>query len=321
LSDELNSEQVASSLLHLDGSGCSGSDSKCDVSKAVGAEVQSATMARTAVVLVPGIFYDCVEPPIIPFVSLAKVAENGGVEAALGRLSESSKLASVTFPPIGWRMASADNAAVISRHLIAIAANPSITDIYVFAYSKGVVDSLLALVSLETSGRLSPKVKAFVSLAGVVMGSDLADSGGPLYRLASPAFQASTCKPSSNGREVEDLKRGVRQSWLARNALPESVQLFSVAAYTSREETHPLLRSLFDAIEPVDPRNDGQVAATLALLPKSSLIAFVSSDHWRFVLALEEHPSRLVRSYFSGNGFPREAFFRALIRFVESESR
>jgi len=321
LAHELNSDQVASSLLHLNGFECPASDSRCAVRKTVDTEVQSAKRASTAVVLVPGIFYDCFGPPIVPFVSLSNAAEDGALDAALARLKESSTLASVTFPPIGGRMASADNASVIIRHLLSIAENPDITDIYVVAYSKGVADSMQALVELEAAGKLPAKVKAFVSLAGAVMGSDRADSGAPLYQFISAAFQGSTCKPSSSGKEVTDLTPRVRQAWLASNELPASIQMFSVAAYTSREKTHPLLRGSFDEILPVDPRNDGQVAASLALLPRSSLVALVNSDHWRFVLSLEEHPSWLVRSYFSGYKFPRKEFFRALIRFVQAESQ
>lgn len=321
LADELRSEELADALLHMDGVVCRGSNSTCDNSRAVGTQLQPTSFARTAVVLVPGIFYDCIGAPFIPFLSLANAAQPEGVEAALGQLKESAKLASVTFTPIGGRMASADNAAVISQHLTSIAQDPHITSIFIFAYSKGVADSMQALVSLNSAGKLSPKVKAFVSLAGAVMGSDRADSGTSLYRLISPGLQASTCKPSSSGQEVTDLSRGVRQSWLASNTLPASVQMFSVAAYTSRDRTHPLLRGSFDAITPLDPRNDGQVAASLAMLPSSSLVAHVNSDHWRFVLALEEHPSWLVRRYFSEYEFPREAFFRALVRFVQAEER
>lgn len=318
-SHELSDPHAAASLLHLPPPGCATDQVNCNDTTSTDLLRSPSSPKSTAVVLVPGIFFDCMGPPLIPFISPQHTQTGKTRQTALDELKALSGLATVTIAPIGGRLSSAENAKAIIQELLSVAENSTVTDIVVIAYSKGVADSLNALVQLESAGKLPPKVKAFVSLAGAVMGSDRADGSFALYQFLSIGFLASTCKASSHGQEVIDLTRSARQSWMASTELPASVKWFSVAAYTSREKTHPLLRSSFDAMAPNELRNDGQVATSLTIIPASTLVAFVNSDHWEFVLPLEEHPSKLIRGYFSSYQFPRAAFFRSLVRFVHAD--
>jgi hypothetical protein len=74
-----------------------------------------------------------------------------------------------------------------------------------------------------------------------------------------------------------------------------------------------------DDLSEIDPRNDGQVIESDAILPHSTLIGEVRSDHWIYVLPLAQHPKLIVRGFVSDRPFPRAALFRAMVRYVTDE--
>jgi hypothetical protein len=94
------------------------------------------------------------------------------------------------------------------------------------------------------------------------------------------------------------------------------VRAYSVVAHTSLERTSPGLQGFYRVLARTDARNDGQVLSADAILPGSTLLAEADSDHWTFLLPLRGHPRLLVRSLAADLPYPRQEFFRALLRTV-----
>ncbi len=91
--------------------------------------------------------------------------------------------------------------------------------IVVIGYSKGVVDTLHALAMLQRDGGVPPKLTALVAVAGVVMGTPLADFYQPVYDVVSPWVTPFECTPSRGG-DMDSLTRRARLAWLAANPPP-----------------------------------------------------------------------------------------------------
>lgn len=65
-------------------------------------------------------------------------------------------------------------------------------------------------------------------------------------------------------------------------------------------------------------RNDGQVVATDATIPGSTLLGYANSDHWGIALTTEvEHPVLLARA--DPTAFPLEQLLVAVVTFVADD--
>jgi hypothetical protein len=77
------------------------------------------------------------------------------------------------------------------------------------------------------------------------------------------------------------------------------------------------LRSSYDQLALVDPRNDSQVVFHDALVPGGALLGYLNADHWAVALPFNrEHPV-LANTLITRNAFPREVLLEAIARFVE----
>jgi hypothetical protein len=178
-------------------------------------------------------------------------------------------------------------------------------------YSKGTVDILEFLV---TYPELAQDVAAVVSFGGPVFGSPLAVDAERYYRhLPADAF-SEFCEPGDGG-VFTSLLPHVRQQWMAAHPLPQHVRYFSVAAFTTRDHLSRGLRHSWHELATVDERNDGQVALQDALIPGSTLLALVNSDHWDLAIALEAQVPYLS-SRPSERQFPRDVLFESVLAYV-----
>ena len=270
-------------------------------------------LESTAVLIVPGTFGECIADQALPFMDQPPapgIPPDGeayaGMRAALGV----SVLRAI---PVGGRAGTPANARVIAAALRQQADDPSIESILLVAYSKGVADALEALATLERSGQRPTKVRALISVAGAVMGSPLAQRYARLYRSVGAMLPLTDC-PYHGGAELESLTPERRSAEMAALPPMPGLALFSVAAFTDHERVSRGLRHFHAVLSAIDARNDGQLLLPDALLPRSTLLAVVDADHWRFVLPLSQAHSTLLRGLASPEPFPREAFFRALVR-------
>lgn len=265
------------------------------------------------VLVIPGMFGDCFDVQSLPF-------SDGAIRQPPANYTQGyeiyrQSLGSVRALQVNGRASSASNAVRIAAALHAEAQRADVASIVLVAYSKGVPDTLMALDALQGDGGSLAKVRALVSVSGVVLGTPVADRYEGLYDALGAAFTPFGCSPSAGG-EVASLTVRERLPALARQRLPRHLKLYSVVAYTGRSEVGAALQPFYDQLAVLDAINDGQLIAGWSVLPGSKLLAEVKSDHWTYVLPLARHPNLLIRSMAAPVEFPREAFFRALVKVV-----
>jgi hypothetical protein len=277
----------------------------------------AAHAAHSAVLIVPGLFGDCVSAQSVPFgdgemrSAARSPTEAYARYAALG-------LHTLRMVPLPGRANAADNGARLAEAVRAETARTGVRRLVLVGYSKGVTDTLHALVQLEAERTLPRVPISLVSVAGLVHGSLLVQQYERLYETLLPSGALLDCTPS-DGRELRDLTPEAMAAWWQRHRLPRSVRTYSVTAHAPREETAPALRPFHDTLAVIDTRNDGQLIAPHALLPGSVWLAEARSDHWGIALPLDRHPSAPLRALASQRAYEREALLTALLWWVIGE--
>ncbi len=274
--------------------------------------------ASTAVLIVPGFLGDCVAHQSLPFGDgVPRPAERGRTEA-YANYSDLG-LHSIQVLALPGRARSAANGELIAQALRSQAEVPGVQRIVVVAYSKGMTDMLYALEVMATSGGVPEALRAVVSVAGVVMGSPLAPQFAALYQHLSPLLELFDCS-ASDGNELEDMQPATRAGWLGAHPPARSLSYYSITAFAAPDEVSPALKPMYSMLGGPESRTDGQLLASDTVLPGSVLLAQVRSDHWDLALPLDRHPNPLIRTLAVGRSFPREALFRASLRWVISDS-
>jgi len=277
----------------------------------------AARAASTVVLVVPGLFGHCVQSQSVPFGDgLVRSAERSRTEAY--RQYDDLGLHTIRLAALPGRGRVGDNGRELAAQIRAEAARAGVERIVLIGYSKGVADAMQALVLLHAEGGVPPQVTALVSVAGLVMGSTLAERYDGLYEALAPKGAFLDCSPS-DGHELTDLSHAQRVAWLASNPLPTGLRYYSVVAFASSAETAPALRALRASLAAIDARNDGQIVARDAIVPGSSLLAEARTDHWGVALPRDRHPWAPVRALAASRAYPREALFRSIVWWVVGE--
>lgn len=179
-------------------------------------------------------------------------------------------------------------------------------------HSKGAVDILHFIVDYPQVAR---RVAAVVSVAGAINGSPVAFKLDDIYHDLARNLLSGRCNTGDDGA-LESLRPSLSLSWLAANPLPESVQYFSLAALTTRDNINTLLKAGYDLLWIYSPRNDGLLLITDQLIPGGKLLGYANSDHWSVVLPLEDKNFLLSETVQAPQKFPRKVLLQALILFV-----
>lgn len=272
--------------------------------------------AGTSVLVVPGLFGDCVDDQSVPFGDGRRRARAEQREAAYAGHADLG-LHGIRLIPLPGRRSSEFNGRVLAEEIRREAARPGVERIVLVAYSKGTVDAQLALAELHRAGQL-PRRLALVSVVGPVLGTPLADHFEALYDAVSGHVDPFGCSPS-DGAELASITRRERLRWLQANPPVPGPRYHSVVAHASASEMAAPLQLTHALLRRQDPHNDGQVLAADAVLPNGTLLAVARSDHWDVALPRDRHPDAWVRSLASGRAYPREALFRALIRWAVAD--
>lgn len=275
--------------------------------------------AATAVLVVPGLFGDCLVAQAVPFGDGVLRTPARSPTEAYAQYADLG-LHSIRMLPLPGRSSAAANGERIAQAIHAVAADPAVAHIVLVSYSKGTTDAMHALAALRAQGAVPVKLAALVSVAGVVMGTPLADRYEAVYDALSPHFRPFDCA-SSEGGDMASLTRRERGPWLAANPLPAGPAYYSVVAHAQPAQMALPLRAGGKLLASVDPRNDGQVIASDAILPGSVLLAQANADHWDLALPRERHPDAAMRAMTSGRAYPREALFRAMLIWVVGSER
>ena len=209
----------------------------------------------------------------------------------------------------------AHNAAIVARTLEAVPADGR--RLVLLGYSKGAADAMAALVRYPRAAR---RVDAFVTLAGAVGGSPLAEVVPGWIETLIDLFPGTRCDPGDDGA-LADLRPRARQAALARWPDPPPVPLvFSLAAFVPRAETSRLLRPFHARLAAADPRNDGQLLWTDQLVPGGTLLAYLRGDHLAVAVPVARRLPWL-RVQVDRNAYPRAALLEAILRFTAERLR
>lgn len=256
--------------------------------------------AAIRLVIVPGIFGECVAKRVLPF------------QDAEAHLREHHGL-----PPIEWinvsgRSGSAANARTIAEWLKAHP-TPAGQRLVLLGYSKGATDLI------ETIGRYPDAIRpgtAIVGVAPVVAGTPIADKGESLYAaLAGLPFPG--CKPGDEGG-VSSLTRRERLAWLAAHPLPASLRYYSLPAFARKAQVSAALRPFYAQLASHDERNDGQVLFQDAIIPGSRILGYANADHWAVTLPMREgYPA--FAAALNHNAYPRTVLLEAILQTVEAD--
>lgn len=277
----------------------------------------TARRARTAVLIVPGLFGDCLGPYSIPFGDGAPRPGPVDEGAAYSRFADLG-FAWIRKVPLPGRSSSAANGAALATAIRTAAADEGIDAIILVAYSKGVADALQALAELASDDRRSAPVVALVSVAGTVLGTPIADEFEGLYRLVGTRVRPLDCG-ASDGQEIASVTRAQRIAWLAANPPPPDIAYYSIVAHTAPALMAPGLRTPARWLDRFDVRNDGQVLTADAILPGGALLAEARTDHWGVALPRDADDRWLARTLGSAAPYPRDVLLRATLRWVDAQ--
>lgn len=202
------------------------------------------------------------------------------------------------------------NAQIIAEALRKAVAGGDERPFILVGYSKGATD---ILVALQQHPDLLPYTAAFVSVAGAVGGSPVAEhtSGSTMAALRHSPY--GDCA-DSDGTVLESLHPARRHAWLADN-LPLSVPTYSLVTAPEPERVSRALRSSYKLLGAVHPINDGALLHWDQLMPGSTLLGYVNADHWAVTVPIEVDDIPLG-DFLVRNGFPRTRLWLAIADFV-----
>lgn len=256
-------------------------------------------LATRSLIVIPGIFGECVAPWVTPF---------SNDYATLERLGYRVHVVDVT-----GRGSSRLNADIIHSTLSDPAL--SLDGAVVVAYSKGVTDFMLAASrpeALAWKNRLS----AFISVAGTANGSPAANHGAALYASLLKRAPFSTC-PKSDGGGVDSLTYAQARAaadYFAASQVPFAT--YSVVAVAHGRPVNPVLDGFYRLLSRIDERNDGQVIVEDAVVQGSTVLGVFRADHWSIALPFEDSRAPLMKPLAVNNHFPRGALIRAVLEFA-----
>jgi pimeloyl-ACP methyl ester carboxylesterase len=261
--------------------------------------VPLANPERLEVVLVTGAFSECVGETSRPY------------SAGAARLQAAG--AKVRTVVVGGRSGTSHNARQIADALAASQIDRE-RRVILIGYSKGGLDILRFLVDFPD---LAARVDAVVGVASPVFGTPLADLAEPAYAALVAKMPYDKCPPG-DGEVIASLTPDAATQWLYANPLPADVRFYSLAAFTTREHVARALVPFWKHLGGTDVRNDGQVVATDAVIPGSTLLGYANADHWGVAQTIEtEHPVLAARQ--DPALFPLEQLFVAMVAFIADD--
>jgi len=252
------------------------------------------------VVVVPGLFSDCVQHLARPFQTAIERLDSPGVN--------------LEFLQVSGRSGSDTNARAIADYLAGMEPEPG-QDLVLVGHSKGAVDILHFLVGYP---ELAERVSAVISVAGAINGSPRADRLEDDYAAWLSERHLGFCDPG-DGRGVEYLTRAYRLNWLVNNRLPSAVQYYSIVAIASPDNISLNSRVGYRAMRQVDPRNDGQLLFYDQVIPGATVLAYANANHWSVAIPVSDKHPVIASTIITHNAYPRTALLEAALRYVDEQ--
>ncbi|MGR5147820.1 hypothetical protein ACQKP8_14895 [Photobacterium alginatilyticum] len=266
---------------------------------------------KLRVVIIPGIFGECLGDEVQPFMFSAPYIEQRYPWVTVEIISNLNGRASSVF-----------NSMVINNYLKKLHPDPN-EEIVLISYSKGTTD---ALYYLEKYYDGSPRITSLVSISGVVTGTPIADLlGEPADNLVK-SIPLTEC-PSADNSGIPSLTLNKQMQWLTQSqrAFNHDINMFSIVSLSTNENTSSIFKKFHEYLDGELGANDGQVAGVSQVLPGSSILGYFNADHWALVLPFEHvsdsklsTTNRLVKSVADENSFPRAALLESIIIFIDN---
>ncbi|HMK60551.1 MAG TPA: hypothetical protein VK452_05320 [Dissulfurispiraceae bacterium] len=257
----------------------------------------SAGLRNMRIVVVPGIFSECVA---------------GSVRTYSDAIDHLKKIGyKIDLLQVAGRSGSSQNAKQIRDFIVSKVQLEE--RLILVGYSKGVPDILEAVVDYAD---LQDRVVAIVSIAGVVSGTPVVEAIAENYQKLIEEIHATDCPPHDKGA-LDSLKPSRRMKWLAENILPQKIKYFSLVALGMPNEISAILIPSYRLLSRVDPRNDSQVIFYNAIIPGSVLMGYVKADHWAIAMPFSRETPLLASTLINYNSFPREILLESVLKFVE----
>src|SRR5262249_52217952 len=95
-----------------------------------------------------------------------------------------------------------------------------------------------------------------------------------------------------------------RTDGLRLSTAPRSIGFYSVVALPQPDHMSSVLRSSYDKLAQIDPRNDSQVIFYDAVIPGSTVLAYLNADHWAVGVPLARSHPAIASMFVDKNAFP-----------------
>lgn len=181
-------------------------------------------------------------------------------------------------------------------------------------YSKGSPD---IYEMLTTNPDLRGNIAAFISVAGAIGGSPVADTIPGQADQWIQKFNMKGCQGDINSG-FKSLSRSVRQAYL--NANPSAgVPTYSIVAQSTKDSTSTSLMESWTILGSMGSVEDGQLLKPDAIVPESKFLGGAIADHFAIALPFEDSTDGTIKKGMNKNHYPRAALLEALVRFVEAD--
>jgi hypothetical protein len=178
----------------------------------------AALAQRYRIAFVPGFMAECFEQLARPFADAQRELRSRGYTLDCFQ--------------VPGRGSTAANARRLAQHFESLDEDPR--PIILFAYSKGLPDTLDFVANYPAAARIA----AVVAVAGAVNGSPLADDLLPAYRQWLADFPLPGCDVG-NADELHDLRRDVRLTWWREHGAQVKVPVFTLVAAPRPQQVSP----------------------------------------------------------------------------------
>ena len=253
---------------------------------------------RYRVLIVPGILSSCVSSDSPAFME--------GQKALKERYGLSVDLINVP------NDTSEDNAKAIASFLIQEGAKDP-RKFIVVGYSKGAPDVQVALAKEGIANR----VAAFVSVAGAVGGSPIADALPSQADRWIRQFNMKSCQ-GDLASGFKSLQRSVRQAFLASYPHP-FVPSYSLVTKSDKSNTSKALLQTWQLLSSFGSIQDGQLIKEDAVVPESKLLGAAIADHFAVALPFDKSSDASIKSGMDKTKYPRAALLESIVRFVMAD--
>jgi hypothetical protein len=262
------------------------------------ANVEGPVSDKYRVLIVPGILSSCVSSDSPAFME--------GQKDLKERYKLAVDLINVPNDP------SEENAKMIAAFLKQEAAKDP-RKFIVVGYSKGAPDVQTALAKEGIVDR----VAAFVSVAGAIGGSAIADALPAAADKWIRQYNMKGCQ-GDLASGMKSLQKSARQAFLASYPHP-FVPTYSIVAKSDKLTTSKALLQTWQLLSAYGPVQDGQLMKEDAVVPESKYLGVALADHFAVALPFDKSSDASIKAGMDKTKYPRAALLEAIVRFVSAD--